>query len=146
MWRIPARRSAAQWTALQVELAAIRRTGGRPSARLRYEDFVDDPVGSLVHVTDLLGVPLNPADLPRVDGGQVSLSASHGLSGNSARFVSGVVELRRDDAWTRAMPAGDRAVVTALTLPLLLAYGYQVAPGPTTSSRQAPRIEARSTP
>lgn len=146
MWRIPARRSAAQWSALQVEVAAIRRVGGRPSARLRYEDFVDDPVGSLVHVTDALGLPLLPADLPRIEAGRVSLRASHGLSGNPARFVSGVVELRRDDAWARSMPAGDRAVATALTLPLLLAYGYPVAPGPTTSSRQAPRLEARSTP
>lgn len=146
MWRIPARRSAAQWTALQVELAAIRRIGGVPSARLRYEDFVDDPIGSLVRATSLLGIPLSPTDLPGVVDGRVDLRASHGLSGNPGRFVSGVVQLRRDDAWTQAMPASDRAVVTALTMPLLRSYGYRVAPVPTTAAPAAPRLEARSTP
>jgi hypothetical protein len=146
MWRIPARRSAAQWSALQVEMAAIRRVGGRPSARLRYEDFVDDPVGSLVRVTDRLGVPLGPTELPRVEAGRIWLRASHGLSGNPGRFVSGVVELRKDETWTRAMPAGDRVLATALTLPLLLVYGYGVAAGPPTPGRQAPRLDVRSTP
>ena len=41
-----------------------------------------------------------------------------------SRFRSGAVELCRDDAWTTEMPSRDRAVVTALTLPLLMAYGY----------------------
>jgi hypothetical protein len=40
------------------------------------------------------------------------------------RFVSGELELRADDAWHRQMPSRDRRVVTALTLPLLAAYGY----------------------
>lgn len=144
MWRIPAHRAAAQWSTLQLEMAAIAGLGGVRSARLRYEDFVADPVGALVAATAALGVPLSPADLPTVDEGRIVLGPSHGLAGNPTRFRSGPLELRRDDGWTTEMPATDRAVVTALTLPLLRAYGYPV----TTRSAAAPvptgRHEKRS--
>jgi Sulfotransferase family len=141
MWRIPAHRSAAQWSALQVEMAMIDRLGRTPSARLLYEDFVADPVGSLLDATAQLGVPLSAADLPAVDDGRVVLGPSHGLSGNPGRFRSGPIELRRDDGWTREMPSTDRAVVTALTLPLLRAYGYRAS---TTAPDPGQRHEARS--
>ena len=124
MWRIPAHRSAAQWSALQVEMMMIHRIAGTRSARLLYEDFVADPVGSLVEVTERLGVPLSADDLPPFADGCVELGPSHGLSGNPGRFRSGALELRQDDGWTREMTTTDRAVVTALTLPLLRAYGY----------------------
>jgi hypothetical protein len=124
MWRIPAHRAAAQWSTLQVEMEVIARMGGARSARLRYEDVVVDPLGSLVEATTALGLPLSAADLPVLDGSRLVLGPSHGLSGNPSRFRSGAVELRRDDRWRIAMPTVDRAVVSALTLPLLLAYGY----------------------
>lgn len=129
MWRIPAPRAAAQWGALQLEMEVIAGMGGVRTARLHYEDFVADPVGSLVTATADLGLPLLPADLPAVEDGRIVLGPSHGLSGNPSRFRSGTVELRRDDTWITAMPSRDRAVVTALTLPLLRAYGYH-ADGP----------------
>ena len=127
MWRIPAHRAAAQWSALQLEVEAIASLGGVPSARLRYEDFVADPVGSLVAATAALGVPLSPVDLPTVEEGRMELGPSHGLSGNPGRFRSGTIELRRDDRWVTEMPSTDRGVVTALTLPLLRAYGYPIS-------------------
>ena len=139
MWRIPAHRAAAQWTVLQVEMEAIARLGRVRSARLRYEDFVADPVGALVGATAALGIPLTPADLPPVDEGRVVLGPSHGLAGNPGRFRSGAVELRRDDGWTKEMPTTDRAIVTALTLPLLTAYGY-----PATTVSAAPLPTARN--
>lgn len=126
MWRVRAPRSAAQWSALQLEMEAIARLGRAPATRLRYEDFVTDPVGSLVRASTAVGLPLSPADLPAVVGSRVELGPSHGLSGNPSRFRSGSLEVRRDDDWRAAMPPGDRAVVTALTLPLLVAYGYDV--------------------
>jgi hypothetical protein len=139
MWRIPAHRSAAQWSALQLEMAAISGLGGVPSARLRYEEFVADPVGTLVEATASLGLPLSAADLPAVEDGHVLLGASHGLSGNPGRFRSGPIELRRDDRWTTEMPTSDRAVVTAMTLPLLRRYGYPTTPLSTPAPGPAPR-------
>ncbi len=126
MWRIPVSRSAAQWGALQLEMEAIARLSGVRSARLRYEDFVDAPVASLVEAATALGLPLSPIDLPAVERGHIVLDPSHGLSGNPGRFRSGPVQLRRDDAWTADMPASSRAVVTSMTLPLLPRYGYPV--------------------
>ncbi len=144
MWRIPARRAGAQWTALQLEVEAIARRGRVPSARLRYEDFVADPIDSLVAAIRPLGLPLGPGDLPRIVDGTVELGPSHGLSGNPARFRSGAVALRRDDGWITQMPAADRAVVTALTLPLLKAYGYPTAPAPGGARHCGNRHETRT--
>ncbi len=126
MWRIPPHRSAAQWSALQGEMHAIALRQ-RDFARLRYEDFVADPLQALVAATAELGVLLEPGDLPSLDDGRIVLEPSHGLSGNPGRFRSGSVELRPDQRWVTAMPAKDRRVVTALTLPLLRAYGYRIA-------------------
>lgn len=130
MWRIPVHRAAAQWSVLQLEVEAVRLSGGVAAARLRYEDFVADPVGSLERSTGTLGLPLARADLPVVDGGQVVLDRSHGLSGNPGRFRSGEVALRADDGWRNDMPADSRALVTMLTLPLLRAYGYPLGTRP----------------
>ena len=145
MWRIPPHRSAVQWSALQGEMAAIAAWGGLPFARLRYEDFVTDPVETLVAATAALGLPVHGADLPAFEGGLLVLGRSHGLSGNPGRFRTGQTELRRDDRWVTAMPRADRAVVTALTLPLLNAYGYPAVPGPPTGPSPADRHHLRST-
>jgi hypothetical protein len=126
-------------------MAAISRIGKFPTARVRYEDFVADPAATLAAATAELGVPLTARDLPAVSNGGVNLGPSHGLSGNPARFRSGALAIRRDDRWVTGMPAMDRAVVTALTLPLLLAYGYPAVPG-TRSVRVRPGRETmRST-
>ena len=143
MWRIPAHRSAGQWSALQLEMAAIAGLGGVPSARLRYEAFVADPVGTLVDATASLGLPLSAGDLPVVEDGHVVLGASHGLSGNPGRFRSGRIELRSDDRWTTEMPTTDRAVVTALTLPLLRSYGYHATNRSTPHPGPVPRHHRR---
>jgi Sulfotransferase family len=144
MWRIPAHRAAAQWSTLQLEMAAIAGLGGVASARLHYEDFVADPGGTLVEATAALGVPLSPSDLPAVDDGRVELGPSHGLAGNPARFRSGTLVLRRDDGWTTEMSSAGRAVVTALTLPLLKTYGYPATAGSVTavSNRRESRMSS----
>jgi hypothetical protein len=127
MWRIAAHRAAAQWSALQLEVEAIAGLGGAPSARIRYEDFVADPVTTLVAASAALGLPLTPDDLPTVRAGTVRLGPSHGLSGNPSRFRSGDIELRHDGGWATEMPMRARTAVTTLTLPLLTTYGYPAA-------------------
>ena len=97
-----------------------RALGGVRSARLRYEDFVADPVGDPGRARPRRSVSRSPPPTSRPSTRVGSCSGpSHGLSGNPSRFRSGAVELRRDDRWTTEMPSRDRAVVTALTLPLL---------------------------
>lgn len=146
MWRIPPHRSAAQWAALQAEMHALSGLGGTPSARLRYEDFVVDPVASLCAATAQLGVPLAADDLPPVVDGRIVLGPSHGLSGNPGRFRSGPIELRRDDGWATEMPSADQRLVTALTLPLLKVYGYPVRHRPARTPDPVPQPTLRSIP
>ena len=48
----------------------------------------------------------------------------HTLGGNHVRFERGRIQLHLDDAWKTEMQPTHKLVVTALTLPLLMAYGY----------------------
>jgi hypothetical protein len=41
------------------------------------------------------------------------------------RFTVGRVRLHHDDAWRTALPVRHRRLVSALTAPLLRAYGYR---------------------
>lgn len=91
--------------------------------RLRYEDLVYAPAD---HVQKTLrDLDLGKAvELPAADGRRVSLSVDHTVSGNPMRFRQGDIELRPDEEWRTMMRRTDRVVVTALTSPLLLQYGY----------------------
>lgn len=130
MWRISAPRAAGQWAALQVEMEAVARARGLPTARLRYEDFIADAKSALLDVSARLDLGLSLPDLAHIDGNTVELGASHGLSGNPGRFNVGSTNLKSDTGWRRRMPSSSRALVTAMTLPLLVAYGYPVSPAP----------------
>jgi hypothetical protein len=56
--------------------------------------------------------------------GEVSLSVDHTVSGDPSRFRKGKIELRPDEEWKVKMRGADKNVVTTLTAPLLLNYGY----------------------
>ena len=85
--------------------------------RLRYEDFADAPQETLNTVVDCM----RGLGWPR--GGDIM--AFHSVAGNPVRFDSSR-SIERDREWESAMPALDRATVTALTAPLLYRYGYPV--------------------
>ena len=90
---------------------------------LRYEDFVRNPNFYIIKVLSRLGFE-EAGSLGLIQGGKVSLSVDHTVSGNPRRFQTGMVELRADEEWKVNMKAVDKYVVTALTAPLLLKYGY----------------------
>ena len=92
--------------------------------RLRYEDLVQRPQDSVRRVLDLLGNP--GLCLPFVDETTVQLEPNHTVAGNPNRLQGGTVQLRPDAEWVTAMPMWARALVTTLTAPLLLRYGYQL--------------------
>lgn len=122
------RATAGRWAAFQSEIAMIRPVFEH-SARLRYEDFVDDPRGRLAEALGELGLA-GLADLSHVHRDELDLPQSHGVAGNPSRFEHGAVRLRADNAWRDQLPAGDRRLVTAVTAPWLLRYGYPLEPGP----------------
>ncbi|HET9729071.1 MAG TPA: sulfotransferase [Acidimicrobiia bacterium] len=91
-----------------------RRAGAY--VRVRYEDLARDPADVVMRATKDLGL----------QGGSPNfeLADNHTVAGNPMRFTRGPLHVRADDEWQRCMPRRDRRLVTALTLPGLLRYGY----------------------
>lgn len=117
------RRLAVLWSALQLE-AEVLNAKATHSARVRYEDLVAAPRPTLAKALAEVGLPVGANDLDHVKDNSVHLTPSHGVAGSRTRFTSGRIELTLDDAWRAALPTPARRVVTALTFPQLLSYGY----------------------
>ena len=100
------------------------RASGVPYLRLRYEDLIADPRQRLREVLAHAG-QLGEPELPFLKGAQADLAENHLVDGNPIRFAHGPMQLRPDDEWRQMMPTLSRRTVTALTLPLLAAYGYR---------------------
>jgi hypothetical protein len=125
MQRSPAG-SSLRWMARNLATEAFwRRSPGR-YMMLRYEDFVAEPREALGRVLDLLG---EKASLSHVEDHEVKLGVNHNIWGNPSRFRSGRVEIRPDTEWASRINPGDRSLITALTLPLLVRYGYPLSAG-----------------
>jgi UDP-N-acetylglucosamine transferase subunit ALG13 len=112
---------SALWTAQNMAFGLLGATGV-PVLRLRYEDVLADPAGTLGRLRELAGLPPRDADFLAGDG--VRLDVDHTVAGNPMRFRTGHVPLRPDEEWRTGLPRRDRRLVAALTLPLRLRYGY----------------------
>jgi len=91
---------------------------------VKYEDVVAHPREELSAIREFAGA--DRCDNRFWDQGSHSfeLLPHHTLGGNPVRFGRGRVRLAADDEWQRRMRGGDKMLVTAITLPLLVAYGY----------------------
>lgn len=112
---------AVKWVQHNLVIDALRLLRV-PSTRLRYEDWAKDPLEALRRALSLAG--LSPQLSDRVDTSGVDLPITHTCSGNPMRFTQGRVDIRKDEKWMTSLPKSSRAVVTALTAPMLAAYGY----------------------
>jgi GT2 family glycosyltransferase len=117
------RHSASIWAAFQAEIALIR-PAFENSALMRYEDFVEDPRGRLTSMLRQLELEPYLSGLGHVQRDSVVLTQSHGIAGNPSRFQHGTVRLRLDEAWHWELQGKDFRLVTAMTAPWLLQYGY----------------------
>jgi len=116
-------RLAVLWAALQLE-SAVLGAAAPYAARVRYEDLVARPRPTLERALRDVGLPVAQGALAHVGETSVTLEPSHGVAGSRTRFTAGRIELRLDDDWRSALPPRARRVVTAVTLPQLLGYGY----------------------
>jgi hypothetical protein len=114
-------RAAAEWTADNLLFQLLGRS--RRYGRIRYERLVRDPGPVLRGALRMMGLP--DGDLPFVRSDHAILDATHSVSGNPMRFQRGRVDLRVDDEWMGHMPAAQRVLVSAMTWPLLVGYGYR---------------------
>jgi hypothetical protein len=106
--------SAVHWDVhnLLLELLAARNRNAR---RIRYEDLATDAVDVVRSTCDLVGVASVAAAGART---------RHSISGNPMRFETGPLRIKLDDEWVQQFAAGDRRLVTLVTAPLLVRYGY----------------------
>jgi hypothetical protein len=95
---------------------------------LRYEALMAQPREGLERILAHAGEPATPESFAFLgsdgEGGSVNLGVDHTVAGNPMRFHQGRLDLRLDQAWTTKLPERDRKVVTAITWPLQLRYGY----------------------
>jgi hypothetical protein len=115
--------AALEWVVFN-EVNRLLAAKAIPLLRVRYEDLVGHPAETLMAILDHVGAEYDAAMLCERLQRSVDLGVSHGMSGNSMRFVTGSVELRADESWRQHMRRRDRMVTTMITAPLLRSYGY----------------------
>lgn len=98
---------------------------GVPYIRIRYEDLTRDPHGTIEKLLQFLEEPVSP---PLSNRHWLHPGKHHTVSGNPSRFQSGAIDIRTDEEWIMKMPRLWKVVVTLLTLPILLAFGYHLWP------------------
>jgi hypothetical protein len=91
---------------------------------VRYEDLVARPRPALEQALHDLALIQPASGMDHVGERHVELGPSHGVAGSRTRFVSGRIDLELDEAWRDGLSTGARRLVTAVTLPQLIGYGY----------------------
>jgi hypothetical protein len=128
-------KSVAQWATRNAVAELVRLTGDLHVTRLRYEDLVASPQVVLQSLLAALGI--GEAALPGFSNpGEIVLGPNHTVYGNPNRFQSGVVKVKEDTAWRHGLGRGDGALVTAMTWPFLIGYGYGLDRGDRSSHRR----------
>ena len=127
MLRMSAPQVAARWI---LHNSMMEMVGRRvPVVRLRYERLLADPRPELERVLAQVMPGVRPNALDFITERTMRLEPSHTVMGNPMRMQTGAIPLRLDDAWRTAMAGPAKSVVTAMTWPFLLRYGYPVIDG-----------------
>lgn len=108
--------AAAGWTLCQLEVDAIRLRLASVG-KMRYETLMVAPRDTVANILRTLEFPYAEDGLAHIGTGSVTLSTSHGISGNPSRFREGVMDLRLDDEWRASMSKRAQIVTSALALP-----------------------------
>ncbi len=118
-------RSAVFWGLENIALDLLRGSFRRYHV-LRYEDLTSRPEAVLSAALERIGIQ---ADVSFLRDGRLTLGVNHTMAGNPVRFEQGEVPIRPDVEWQSRLGQGSRRVVTALTWPLLLRYGFPLKVG-----------------
>jgi hypothetical protein len=124
MPRKPPWKSALSWDLWNTATELLFRSRPERLLRVRYEDLVADPDSTLCSVLEFLGYPEDALD--SLNGRRFTRGASHTVAGNPSRLADEPTMLTLDTAWHAGMATRARRLVTALSTPLLLHYGYPV--------------------
>ncbi len=121
MPRIGTLRSTVQWLGFNTAMSLLRYVSPR-SMLLRYEDLARRPLETVQSILAFLNDESAPANF--LDDRSINLDVSHTFSGNPVRFKTGTVRIAPDTRWAVAMRRDKKALVTALTFPFLVSWGY----------------------
>ena len=116
--------SGRQWVSYNLLFEALAQLPASGSKVFRYEDMLADPKTYLERIMTHAGEPVLPESFAFLGDGWVELGVDHTVAGNPMRFHQGRLDLRLDEAWKSKLPARDRQIVTLVTRPLRLRYGY----------------------
>lgn len=119
--------SSLRWIARNLATEALWRRSPERYLMLRYEDFAAEPQKTIGRVLEL--VQEERAALPHVAEHEVKLGVNHNIWGNPSRFEIGTVKIHPDKEWASRIKPGDERLVSLLTFPLLVRYGYPLAVG-----------------
>lgn len=114
-------KSATRWNSRNRFAHALRHVS-KQYTRLHYEDLVSDPKDRLTTLLADLGIM--PASFDFLTDHRAVLKTSHTVSGNPVRFAQQEIEIQPDMHWQQAMPKSQKWLVTLMTLPLMMKYGY----------------------
>lgn len=117
----PAWYSAIAWSVANASAGALGSLHPR-YILCRYEDLARRPGREIRRILRWMGMAERAAKV--VSGRRAMLGPTHMVAGNPMRFRLGAVTVAPDLEWRRQMPGADRAIVEAISLPLLLRYGY----------------------
>jgi hypothetical protein len=117
-------RMGARWLTYNLLFHVLRADPAIPSELIRYEDLVRRPMPTVRRIFDVAGLSVSDQDVGWLREGWVPIEAEHTIAGNPMRFQRGRMPLRLDEKWRHSMEPRDRYVVSAVTAPLLLRYGY----------------------
>jgi hypothetical protein len=121
MKRFPPWRAALLWNAHNAAFTALRWTGV-PVLRVYYERLLARPQDMVTELAEYLGLDVPGTSF--ISEASVTVGTTHQIAGNPMRFQGRQVTLRRDDAWRERLDPRSRRLVTSLTAPLMVRYGY----------------------
>ena len=116
--------ASALWSGHNLLLAALRWRRVATST-VTYEQFIADPRGTLAQISRFIGHPDPDLGFVSDDGSTVWLEPTHSVAGNPMRFQAGELHLRRDEQWREQMPKSRQLMVSAISLPVSMAFGYR---------------------
>ena len=114
--------STSSWLARNLVVEAIRRRG--PVEVVQYDEMARDPAAVLRQLADFVGEPAG--DLAFLTSATATIAPTHSVGGNPIRMTSGAIKIEPDVEWQHDIARRDRAVATAIALPLLHRYGLPV--------------------
>jgi hypothetical protein len=115
-------RSALDWDVKNVLLHLVARPA--PHRIVKYESFMSRPASEVERIFQLTSGGGSGSGEMTGRGGDREPLPHHMVGGNRVRFEGRNIRLRADYEWKVKMRLSQRVIVGAMTLPLLIAYGY----------------------